>query len=156
MQDLPSAASAAELSALLGPLRRRVLRRSRDLAGLPDLPEAQVEVLRALAERGPLTPSRLADTLLLARPTISNLLRATGTAGLTRRTAATDDLRGVVVSATPAALDLLERYDRASASTLSAAIERLGPGDREALPGAVEVLDRLLAALGDGEHRSGG
>src|SRR4051812_45746818 len=35
----------AQLSALLGPLRRAVLRRTRATEGLPDLPEAQIELL---------------------------------------------------------------------------------------------------------------
>jgi DNA-binding MarR family transcriptional regulator len=145
----PDATSRAadELSRLLGPLRRRVLRRSRDLAGLPDLPEAQVEVLRTLTAQGPQSPSGLAQALRLARPTISNLLRAMTAAGLVSRTPDPSDLRVVDVRATPEALSLLRRYDAASEATLAAAVERLDPRDQQALPGAVEVLGRLLAAL---------
>lgn len=150
-------ATASGLSVLLGPLRRRVLRRSRELADLPDLPEAQVELLRVLAERGPLTPSRLAETLHLARSTISNLLRVTGVAGLTERSSGAGDLRVVNVSATGSALSLLDRYDRASAATVAAAAARLTPEDQAALPAVVAVLERLLAVLeaDDGSREAG-
>jgi DNA-binding MarR family transcriptional regulator len=147
VRDDDSTATSAGLSVLLGPLRRRVLRLSRELADLPDLPEAQVELLRVLADRGPLTPSQLAETLHLARSTISNLLRATGTAGLTERSSGGGDLRVVNVSATGAALSLLARYDRASAATVATAAARLSPEDQTALPTVVAVLGRLLAVL---------
>ncbi|WP_380158366.1 MarR family winged helix-turn-helix transcriptional regulator [Kineococcus sp. R86509] len=148
--------TAAGLSVLLGPLRRRVLRRSRELADLPDLPEAQVELLRVLTDRGPLTPSQLAETLHLARSTISNLLRVTGVAGLTERSSAGGDLRVVNVSATGSARSLLARYDRASATTLATAANRLSPQDQAALPGVVAVLGRLLAALQDEDESDEG
>jgi DNA-binding MarR family transcriptional regulator len=147
VRDDTTTATAAGLSVLLGPLRRRVLRRSRELADLPDLPEAQVELLRVLAERGPLTPSQVAETLHLARSTISNLLRVTGAAGLTERSAGAGDLRVVNVSATGSALSLLARYDRASATTVGAAAARLTPEDQATLPDVVAVLGRLLAVL---------
>lgn len=42
--------AAAELSRLLGPLRRAVLRTTRSAEDLPDLPEAQIELLRVLTD----------------------------------------------------------------------------------------------------------
>ncbi|MEW1958705.1 MarR family transcriptional regulator [Kineococcus sp. NPDC059986] len=138
---------ARRLGPLLGPLRRTVLRRSRDLAALPDLPEAQVELLRVLADDGPQSPSGLADRLHLARPTISNLLRTMTSAGLVDRSPGAG--RAVAVSATGHALELLRRYDAASARTLERALGHLDAGDRAALAAALPALDRLLAALGD-------
>ncbi|PRY12221.1 MarR family winged helix-turn-helix transcriptional regulator [Kineococcus rhizosphaerae] len=147
MPDDTAPGPAADLSVLLGPLRRKVLRRSRELADLPDLPEAQVELLRVLAARGPSTPSQLAGTLHLARSTVSNLLRATGAAGLTERTPAVGDLRGVDVRATRAATSLLTRYDRASATTVASATARLSGREQALLPEVVSVLAHLLAVL---------
>lgn len=141
------AATARRLGPLLGPLRRTVLRRSRDLAALPDLPEAQVELLRVLADQGPQSPSGLADRLHLARPTVSNLLRTMTGTGLVDRAPGAG--RGVAVSATDHARDLLHRYDAASARTLEVALARLDADDRAALTAALPALDRLLAALGD-------
>ncbi|MEZ0163748.1 MarR family winged helix-turn-helix transcriptional regulator [Kineococcus sp. LSe6-4] len=138
---------ARRLGPLLGPLRRAVLRRSRDLAGLPDLPEAQVELLRALAETGPHSPSGLADRLRLARPTVSNLLRAMTATGLVVRTPGAG--RAVAVTPTDHARTLLRRYDAASSRTLERALARLDPADRAALVTALPALERLLAALGD-------
>jgi DNA-binding MarR family transcriptional regulator len=145
--DDTTADPASDLSVLLGPLRRRVLRRSRELADLPDLPEAQVELLRLLADRGPSTPSQLAEALHLARSTISNLLRATGGAGLTERSSAGGDLRVVTVSATGAAKSLLARYDRASATTVASAVAGLTQEQRARLPAVVSVMARLLEVL---------
>nr|WP_281372979.1 MarR family transcriptional regulator [Kineococcus aurantiacus] len=119
------------------------------------MPEAQVELLRLLAERGPLTPSQLAATLRLARSTISNLLRTTGAAGLTERAPGGGDLRVVSVSATAAALTLLARYDRASATTVASAAARLSAEERASLPALVAVVGRLLEVL-DAEDGSRG
>ena len=142
-------APAADLARLLGPLRRRVLRRSQERAGLPDLTEAQVEVLRALTADGRLGLRELARRLRLARPTVSNLLRTLTAAGLVARTPGTGDQRRVEVSATGTARDLLDRYDAASTATLTDALDRMDAADRAALPGAVAVLERLLATLDD-------
>ncbi|GAB3460187.1 MarR family transcriptional regulator [Kineococcus endophyticus] len=145
---VPSAAGTARrLGPLLGPLRRTVLRRSRDLAALPDLPEAQVELLRVLAGQGAQSPSGLADRLRLARPTVSNLLRTLSSTGLVDRSPGAG--RAVEVSATDHARDLLRRYDAASARTLELALERLDTADRTTLAAALPALERLLAALGD-------
>lgn len=65
----------AQLSALLGPLRRAVLRRTRAAEDLPDLPEAQIELLRLLVATGGVAPSRAAAELNVAQSTISTLLR---------------------------------------------------------------------------------
>src|SRR5690606_20598324 len=61
----------AQLSALLGPLRRAVLRRTRVLEGLPDLPEAQIELLRLLVAHDGLAPGRAAVELKVAQSTVS-------------------------------------------------------------------------------------
>lgn len=143
----PAPDPAADLARVLGPLRRRVLRRSQERAGLPDLPEAQVEVLRALTQDGPTSPSELAGRLRLARPTVSNLLRTLTAAGLTARSPGAGDQRRVEVTATATAHDLLDRYDAASTATVTEALDRMDAADRAALPAAVDVLTRLLAAL---------
>ncbi|WP_380176512.1 MarR family winged helix-turn-helix transcriptional regulator [Kineococcus sp. DHX-1] len=142
-----AAGTARRLGPLLGPLRRTVLRRSRDLAALPDLPEAQVELLRVLAGQGAQSPSGLADRLRLARPTVSNLLRTLSAAGLVDRSPGAG--RAVQVSATDHARELLARYDAASARTLEQALDRLDAADRTALATALPTLERLLDALGD-------
>ncbi|WP_309234803.1 MarR family transcriptional regulator [Nocardia sp. XZ_19_385] len=143
-----SAASVeAQLSGLLGPLRRAVLRRTRDAEGLPDLPEAQIELLRLLVAVGELPPGRAASELKVAQSTISNLVRTMTGAGLVERVPSPTDGRGAVLVASATARELLARYDRASAAMLREFLAKLSPADRQALEAAMPALRQLLAAL---------
>lgn len=138
--------TASEFGRLIGPLRRAVLR-TRRMEGLPDLPEAQIELLRTLAETGGATPREAAARLRIAPSTVSNLVRAMTAAGLVERTPSTTDLRTVRLTASPKALDMLDRYDRTSTTSLRQALDRLAPQSREALRLAVPALAELLTAL---------
>ncbi|MBF6171944.1 MarR family transcriptional regulator [Nocardia blacklockiae] len=137
----------AQLSALLGPLRRAVLRRTRAAEGLPDLPEAQIELLRLLVATGGLAPGKAAAELNMAQSTISNLIRAMTAAELVDRLPVSRDGRGALLVASPRARQLLERYDRASAAMLRTALAELSEADRAAMQSALPALQRLLAAL---------
>ncbi|MFC7343524.1 MarR family winged helix-turn-helix transcriptional regulator [Saccharopolyspora griseoalba] len=139
--------TAAELSRLLGPLRRSVLRATRGAEGLPDLPEAQIELLRTLATAGPLGPGEAARRMGVANSTVSNLVRAMGTADLVRRERSPEDFRAVRLAPTETALDFLDRYDRTSTAALAEAIARLPPDEREALAAAIPVLAHLAEDL---------
>ncbi|AYF79048.1 MarR family transcriptional regulator [Nocardia yunnanensis] len=123
------------------------MRRTRTVADLPDLPEAQIEVLRVLSAVGSATPREVADRLRMAPSTISNLLRTMTAAGLVSRTASETDLRVVHLAPSPTARDLLDRYDQASAHTLLTAIESLPPARRKALWSALPALTDLLTEL---------
>ncbi|GAA2614839.1 MarR family winged helix-turn-helix transcriptional regulator [Streptomyces axinellae] len=142
----PPDPAALEFSRLLGPLRRAVLRASRSAADLPDLPEAQIELLRVLAD-GPLAPREAAARLRVAASTVSNLVKAMRAAGLVERTADPHDARTVLLTATRAAHDLLGRYDRASARVLARTLDGLPPADREAFHAALPALARLTDRL---------
>ncbi|MEU5312614.1 MarR family winged helix-turn-helix transcriptional regulator [Streptomyces sp. NPDC021562] len=139
--------TASELSRLLGPLRRAVVRATRSADGLPDLPEAQIELLRALASEGPLSPRATAQRLGIAPSTVSNLVKTMSAAGLVTREPAPGDLRAVVLAPSITALDLLDRYDRTSSAALAQAIDQLPTDDRETLTAALPVLARLTSAL---------
>ncbi|MFI9076791.1 MarR family winged helix-turn-helix transcriptional regulator [Streptomyces sioyaensis] len=138
--------TATEFGRLLGPLRRAVLR-TRRLEGLPDLPEAQIELLRVLADSGPLAPSEAAARLNAAPSTISNLVRTMTAAGLVQRTPSATNLRTVQLTASPRALVMLERYDRISTAALRHALDNLGPESRQAIDQALPALAALLAGL---------
>ncbi|MFF8373210.1 MarR family winged helix-turn-helix transcriptional regulator [Streptomyces lydicus] len=138
--------TATEFGRLIGPLRRAVLR-TRRAADLPDLPEAQIELLRSLAEAGPLSPRQAADRLRLAPSTISNLVRAMTAAGLVERKPSATDLRTVLLIASPTALEMLHTYDRTSTAALHRALANLPPDSREAIEHAVPALAELLTAL---------
>ena len=138
---------AVRLGQMTGPLRRAVLRAVRVAADLPDLPEAQIEVLRVLAAETSLTSGELAARLRLARPTTSNLLTTMRRQGLVESERIDGDLRRVVVRPTPHALDLLARYDRASRQVLTDALDSLGGDARRAIVAAVPALEELTATL---------
>ncbi|MEV6552884.1 MarR family transcriptional regulator [Streptomyces sp. NPDC051597] len=139
--------TASDLSQLLGPLRRAVLRSTRGAADLPDLPEAQIELLRALAAEGSLGTKVVADRLRIAPSTVSNLVKTMVASGLIERTADRADQRAVILTPTPTALDLLDRYDRASTAALEGALAALPAADRAALRDALPVLRRLVREL---------
>ncbi len=138
--------TATEFGRLIGPLRRAILR-TRRTAGLPDLPEAQIELLRTLAEAGPLSPRQAADRLRLAPSTVSNLLRTMTAAGLIEREPSTTDLRTVRLTASPTALEMLHTYDRTSTAALHRALADLTPNSREAIERALPALAELLTVL---------
>ncbi|MER7841117.1 MarR family transcriptional regulator [Streptomyces sp. NPDC096040] len=138
--------TATEFGRLLGPLRRAVLR-TRRAEALPDLPEAQIELLRALAETGTATPREVAVRLRIAPSTVSNLVRTMTAAGLVERTPSATDLRTVHLAASPKALGMLDRYDRTSTAALRRALDGLAPQNREVLERALPVLAELLGAL---------
>ncbi|MFE0765634.1 MarR family winged helix-turn-helix transcriptional regulator [Streptomyces smyrnaeus] len=138
--------TATRIGRLIGPLRRAVLR-TRRIEGLPDLPEAQIELLRSLAEDGPCTPREVAGRLRIAPSTVSNLVRAMTASGLVERTPSATDLRTVRLAASPKALDMLGRYDRVSTGALRRALDELGPERREVLERALPVFAELLTVL---------
>ncbi|MCP2257083.1 MULTISPECIES: MarR family winged helix-turn-helix transcriptional regulator, partial [Actinomycetes] len=146
--------TATEFGRLLGPLRRAVLR-TRRAEGLPDLPEAQIELLRVLAEAGTLTPGEAAVRLKAAPSTVSNLVRTMVAADLVERTPSTTNLRTVHLAATPRALDMLDRYDRISTAALRQALDSLSPRSRQAVERAIPALAELLVAL-EGQASGGG
>lgn len=139
---------AAGLGGLLGPLRRAVLRSTRNAEGLPDLPEAQIELLRALSTSAEgLSPSSAAALIRVAPSTVSNLARSMSAPRLVERIRPEYDQRTVVLTASAEALQLLKRYDRASSAALSSVIEELSDDDRVALEQSLPALGRLVAAL---------
>lgn len=147
-ESLALAPLEAQLSALLGPLRRAVLRRTRAAEGLPDLPESQIELLRLLVATGGLSPSQAARELEVAQSTISNLLRTMTAADLIERRPLQADGRGALLVASARARGLLDRYDRASAALLRETLDGLPADDRRALESSLPALRRLLTALG--------
>jgi DNA-binding MarR family transcriptional regulator len=141
--------TADQLTRLLGPLRRAALRRTRQRAGLPDLPEAQIELLRTLADHGPAGVRETADRLRVAPSTVSNLVRAMSAQDLVSRRTSDTDLRATELATTPQALALLREYDRTGGTVLRDALGRLSAADRATLDRVVPVLAALLAALDD-------
>ncbi|MGN2636404.1 MarR family winged helix-turn-helix transcriptional regulator [Nocardia takedensis] len=137
----------SQLGSLLGPLRRTVLRRARAAANLPDLPEAQIELLRLLADTDGIAPRQAADSLRMAPSTISNLIRVMAGADLVRREADTSDRRAATLHISQHARALLDRYDDTSAAMLGEAIAGLTAESHDILEKALPTLRELLRVL---------
>lgn len=135
--------TARLLAHRLGPLRRALLRASRSAADLPDIPEAQIEVMRALAATGESAPSDLADALGLARSTVSNLLAQMERAELVERHLVAGDGRRTAVGLTPLAVARLRAFDESAAKVVVAALSNLPSQDVEAIAAALPALERL-------------
>ena len=129
------AVDAVRLAAVISPLRRTLLAAARSVQRLPEIPDSQVEVIRALP-RGTAHPGALAERLGLSRPAVSNLLGAMEERGLVVRRPRGADRRQVEVAATERALGLFERFDRARPALVAEAAGRLSPDDQEALAAA--------------------
>jgi DNA-binding MarR family transcriptional regulator len=139
--------TATELGRQLGPLRRSLLRATRDVAQLPDIADSHIEVMRALAAEPSMSPGRLATRLNLARSTVSNLIRAMVDAGRVERSITPGDLRGATLTASPKAVKLLAEYDAASSRVLADALDELSRHNREAIAAALPALAEITSIL---------
>lgn len=137
----------ARLAGILSPLRRALLTASRAAHDLPDIPDAQIQVIRALPAGESRAPSDLADELRLDRSTISNLLASMQRSGLIERRPDPSDGRRALVSTSARARSIFASFDAASARILGEALGVLDPTDRMAVAAAVPALERLLSAL---------
>ncbi len=136
------------LSGLLRPLQRSLLRIARTEESLPDLPNAQVEVLRALVEGGPQGTVELSRRVGVTSSTLSNLLRTMDKRGLVARArGGGEDQRRVAVHITAAARDLLDRYDASTSGTIDRALAAMPAAERETIENALPALRHLVEVL---------
>ncbi|MGW0180282.1 MarR family winged helix-turn-helix transcriptional regulator [Nocardia sp. NPDC003345] len=147
-----TAPDPARLAAVISPLRRTLLNAARAAAELPEIPDAQIEIIRALPPGEVTTPAELAHRLGLSRPTVSNLLTALEASGLIERRPGSGDRRRIEVLTTTRAHDLFARFDIASGALVEKATATLAPADRDALAAAVPALERLREALWRLDH----
>ena len=138
---------ASVLAHLVPALWRTMRRGSRSAAQLPTN-ESQVTVLRMLDLHGSLTPTRLAELLGLAKPTVSNQLRGLIAMGLIERQPGdAGDGRVAVVSATPAGRQALETFRRDRVDLLREAMARLPESERNQVQSGMGALRHLLRQL---------
>ncbi|MGV9212788.1 MarR family winged helix-turn-helix transcriptional regulator [Micromonospora sp. RB23] len=147
----PTELDAARLASVISPLRRTLLAAARAAEHLPEIPDAQIEIVRALPRGTVAGPGELAERLRLSRSTVSNLLTAMEGKGLVERRPRPGNHRHVDVLATAKALDLFERFDLASGDLVARAAATLPAADRAALAAAVPALERLRDALAHGK-----
>ncbi|HEU4319237.1 MAG TPA: MarR family transcriptional regulator [Acidimicrobiia bacterium] len=105
-----------------------------------------LETLTELDLVGPLTPSQLAEDLLLTSGGMTVRLNRLQAAGLIERQPNPRDGRGVLVRLTPAGEDLARDAIVTLLQAQSAMVEALEPSDRSRL---AKLLRSLLTELGD-------
>ncbi|MCV2395091.1 MarR family transcriptional regulator [Actinotalea sp. M2MS4P-6] len=125
--------------ALTRSVRRLRLERSSD-----QITDGQYSVLAALANRGPMTPSALAEDQHVAAPPMTRTVTALADAGLVRRDADPSDGRQVLVSITEAGLVEVKETRRRRNEWLSSRLAELTPEEREVLAQAAVLLDRVV------------
>lgn len=111
------------------------------------LPMAQVELLMALADHAPAKIGRLATLQRLAPNTVSGLVQQLVEAGLASRETDPSDRRVARVTLTEAGHRQLAEWREAHEQRIGSALDRLPPGDREAIMNALPGLDLLVAQL---------
>lgn len=139
--------AAARLSHALGRLRRAVNPRVRArLQGGP-LPEAQIDVLRAVANGDMPRIQEVATNLRLAPNTVSTLVHALVERGLVERRADPEDRRAVRLALTALARHRIAAARSHRAEILATHMNRLDAVDRNALHAALPALERLVESL---------
>ena len=123
-------------------------RRMRQEAG-DDLSPSMMAALATIENRGPLTPSELAEFERITRPTATRVLRRLEDDGLIERTADPSDGRSALVAVTKDGAALLKKLRSRKNAYLARRLRELPDDDVAALERAAEVLERLL----DGERR---
>lgn len=141
---------AATLARLAGRFRRAVNRHVRAAVGGFPLPEAQLDVLRAVAasERPPRI-QEVAARLRLAPNTVSTLVGALSERGLLERATDSDDGRAVRLALTAQARRRIATWQARRAGVVQVHLERLDPAQRRALERALPALERLVEVLED-------
>ncbi len=139
---------ALELPARLRLAIARMARRLRQEAG-DELSPSSMAALATIENRGPLTPSELAEFEGIKRPTATRVLQRLLEAGLIERTADPTDGRSAVVSVTRGGGTLLKKLRSRKTAYLAQRLRELPDEDVKALERAAGVLERLL----DGERR---
>jgi DNA-binding MarR family transcriptional regulator len=134
--------SGTELAAVL----EQLLRLIRQLATAGDLSMAAASVLARLVRDGPQRLTELANAEGISQPGMTQLATRLARDGLVRRTASSDDRRGVLVEVTGAGLELIGRRRAQRAEALQQMLGRLAQQDQDAITTALPALVRLIEA----------
>ena len=134
---------AVELPARLRLAIARVARRMRQEAG-DELSPSMMAALATIENRGPLTPSELAQFERIQRPTATRVLRRLEDDGLIERAADPSDGRSALVAVTKDGAALLKKLRSRKNAYLARRLRELPDEDVETLDRAATVLERLL------------
>ena len=139
-------AAACRPQALAADLRVdlvRAVRRIRQERSSEEITDGQYAVLAALSNRGPMTPTALADDQRVQPPHITRVLNVLVTAGLVRRDEHPTDGRQVIVSITEAGQAEVRETRRRRNEWLAGRLATFDAAEREVLARATVLLRRL-------------
>lgn len=131
---------AADLQVAVNRLARQL--RSERTEGLTFTAMA---ALATVVRHGPLPISELAGIERVKAPSMTRTVGILESMGLVRRLPADEDARVVLVSATEAGNDAIERIRSARREWLSARLAQLPPADLATLRAATAVLERVVS-----------
>ena len=138
--------SPSEIAAQAARLRMaiaRTARRLRQSAGT-ELGPSSVAALATIERLGPLTPSELADSEGIKRPTATRIVARLEDDGLIERAADPEDGRSSLISATAAGSALLATLRERKDAYLARGLRELPERDRATLRRAAAILERML------------
>lgn len=137
-------------SRLSSDLSLAVIRLARQLRfRRPDSPVSlsQLSALATVAKEGPMTPGALAIRERVRPPSMTRVIASLVDLGFIDRTAHPDDRRQVLVSVSPAGVELIEAERKASREWLQQRLAELTPAQRQTLR---EAADLMLAIVDEG------
>jgi DNA-binding MarR family transcriptional regulator len=121
----------------------RMARRLRQEAGV-SLGPSQVAALATIERHGPLSPSELAESERIKRPTATRIIGHLEEAGLVERVRDPEDGRASILSATAEGRSLLRRLRARKTAYLAKRLAKLDAEDRRTLERAAELLEGML------------
>ncbi len=136
-----ASALAADLSALIGKLKRRL----REQASAGDLTPSQTAVLVHLDRDGPTTVTALARSEGVRSQSMGATIAVLEAAGMVSGSPDPNDGRQTILSLTPACRELIRSGRAARHDWLFRAIQtRLTPQEQEQLAASMSLLNRLV------------
>jgi DNA-binding MarR family transcriptional regulator len=138
-----STSNDLDLAARLRLSVTRTARRLRQEADA-DLTPSQVAALATIERHGPLTPSELASSERIQRPTATRVAANLEERGLVERTGDPRDGRVSLLSATEQGRELLDQVRSRKNAYLAQRMADLSPEDLAALERAADVLEHML------------
>lgn len=108
---------------------------------------SQLSALATLAKEGPITPGALAARERVRPPSMTRVIASLVDLGFVNRIAHPDDRRQVLMSVSPAGMELIEAERRASREWLQQRLDELTADERATL---LAAADLLLAIVDEG------
>lgn len=151
--DTPLAETAAQLRLAITRTSRRLRQEALRKEAGGEMSPSTTAALASVERHGPLTPSELADTERVRRPTATRILRTLEEAGLVERTPDPEDGRSALISITAGGREKLRSLRKRKTAYLARRMRDLDADEVATLRGAAQILERLLETDRDAAPR---